>query len=160
MTTEVVPVPGIEALPFAVALREDGFLLGCIQAVHLIGVALLAGPVIAFDLRLLGLNKHISVEHLARHLLPLAVAALVLIVPTGLAMFAAHAPDYLANRIFALKMLLFFLGGVLAIVFHTGPYRSVSTWPAHTAPPWPARACAAASLGGWCAVIVCGALLR
>ena len=149
----------IDQLPLAVAMRESTWLFPAASAVHLAGVALLVGAVVAFDLRVLGVSPRVPVEHLARHLLPLAVAALVLIVPTGLAMFAAKASDLLASRLFTIKMGLLFAHLVNAVLFHAGPYRSSRTWQVDVPAPAAAKACALASLVGWLAVLACGRFL-
>ena len=160
MDDRVIAVPPLDALPFAVLIRESHWLGAALQATHLLGMALLIGTVIAFDLRVLGVNRRLPVQHLGRHLLPISVTSLVLVVPSGLAMFAAHASELLTNRLFALKMSLIFLGAVNAIVFHTGPYRSVIDWNQGCRAPLAARACAGVSLLGWVAVLICGTLLN
>lgn len=158
--TNTVVVPGLHEFPFAVALREAPVLYATIEGVHLLGVALLVGPVFAFDLRLLGLNTKVPVRTLARHLLPLAVTAMVLIIPTGLAMFAAHAEPLLSASTFLLKMILVLGGGALAIAFHTGPYRGVADWDTDATPPLGVRLIALASAAGWISVIFLGVMLR
>lgn len=158
--TDPIPVPGLHELPFAIALREGPILYGAMETLHLLGVALLVGPVIAFDLRVLGLGRSAPVSALARQLLPIAVTSLVLIIPSGLAMFAAHSDQLLADQSFFTKMMLIMMGGVLAVVFHTGPYRSVSAWNVDDVAPASARVIAAFSILGWICVISLGATLR
>lgn len=158
--TDVVVVPGLDALPFAAALRDGPVLMTIVKTAHLTGIALMVGCVIAFDLRVLGLNAHIAIQQLARHLLPPAVLSLTLILPSGVAMFAAHAGDLLNNRLFALKMALILLGAVLAVVFHTGPYRDAEQWDRDRRVPVAARAIAVASILGWLAVIACAVAMR
>ena len=154
-----VSATAIDQLPLAVAMRESAWLFPAAGAVHLAGVALLVGAVAAFDLRVLGVNTRVPVDHLARHLLPLAVAALALIVPTGLAMFAAKASDLLASRLFTIKMGLLFAHLVNAVLFHTGPYRSCAAWQVGVPAPVAAKLCALTSLVGWLAVLACGRFL-
>ena len=89
MAAEIIAVPALESLPFAVALREQGFAYALVKGVHLFGIAMLVGSVVAFDLRVLGYGQTIPVTWLARHLLPLAFASLTFIIPTGLALYAA-----------------------------------------------------------------------
>ncbi len=156
MTADVIAVPGIDQLPFAVALRESAWAYGAVLGVHLTGVALLLGPVLAFDLRVLGFARQVPVDRLGRLLLPVAVGALVLIVPSGLAMFAAHASELLTRRLFMLKMLLVFTAAVNAVVFHAGAYRGVARWRTDTRAPAAARAGALASMMLWAAVAACG----
>jgi hypothetical protein len=91
--------------------------------------------------------------------LPWTAASFLLIVPSGLAMFVAHAGDFIASDVFALKICLIFAAGVNAAVFHAGTFRSSAAWDANRAPPPAARLAAALSLLLWVAVIACGRLL-
>jgi hypothetical protein len=96
----------IEALAFARAMREQLWLYPSVEIVHIIGLAILVGSIVMFDLRVLGLSRGIPVRALRRHLLPWSLGALVLIVPTGMLMFSAHASDFIGNRAFQVKMAL------------------------------------------------------
>lgn len=153
------PANPIEALAFARAMREWLWLYPAVEIVHITGFVLLVGSVAMFDLRVLGLSRGIPVRALARHLLPWSVLALFLIVPSGLAMFSAHASDFLGNRAFQLKMALLLAAGLNAVAFHTGPYQSVASWNVDAAAPWTARASVALSLLLWISIISCGRLL-
>ena len=149
----------IEGLAIAKAMREELWLYPAVEIVHIIGFSILVGSVVMFDLRVLGLSRQISVRALARHLLPWSVAALLIIVPTGLLMFSAHAGDFLGNRAFQLKMALLLTAGMNAAIFHTGPFQSAATWDTHATAPLAARISAALSLVIWFSVIACGRLL-
>ncbi len=140
-------------------MREWLWLYPSVEIVHIVGFTILVGSVAMFDLRVLGLSKQISVRALSRHLLPWSLAALVLIVPTGLLMFSAHAQDFLGNRAFQLKMGLLLAAGINAAYFRTGPYQQVAAWDTNAAAPWAARASVALSLVLWLGVISCGRLL-
>ena len=140
-------------------MRESLWLYPSVEIVHILGFVTLVGSVAMFDLRVLGLSKSIPVRALGRHLLPWSVGALLLIVPSGLLMFTAHAGDFLGNRAFQLKMALLLAAGINAAIFHTGPYRSVGSWDVGASAPAGARACAALSLATWIAIICCGRLL-
>jgi hypothetical protein len=149
----------VEGLAIAKAMRENLWLYPSVEIVHIIGFAILVGAVVMFDLRVLGLSKTIAVRALARHLLPWSVAALLLIVPSGLAMFSAHAGDFLNNRAFQLKMALLITAGMNAAYFHTGPYQTVKEWDVGVAAPLSARISVAVSIVLWFSVIACGRLL-
>ncbi|MOA11066.1 hypothetical protein D3C78_1309840 [compost metagenome] len=96
---------------------------------------------------------------LARHLLPWAVAALLLIVPAGLMMFSAHPHDFAGNDVFILKLCLIAAAGLNALLFHVGTYRSVEQWNTGHNPPGLARIQALVSMVLWISVILCGRLL-
>lgn len=149
----------VEQLAIAKAMREWLWLYPSVEIVHIVGFAILVGSVVMFDLRVLGLSKHIPVRALSRHLLPWSVAALLLIVPTGLLMFSAHASDFLGNRAFQLKMALLVTAGLNAAFFHTGPYQTVKAWDTNAAAPWVAKLSVALSIVLWVGVISCGRLL-
>ncbi len=130
-----------------------------IQALHIVGFAMLVGAVTVFDLRVLGFGRTLPVQGLARLCLPWAVLSLLLIVPTGSLQFMAHADVLLGSRVFLLKMGLLLLAAIVAIAFHSGPYRSVSSWNTGSAAPVTARLLAAASILVWIAVLFAGKML-
>jgi hypothetical protein len=149
----------IEMSVLGVALRESLWLYPIVEVVHLTGIALLVGSIAMLDLRLLGLSNSLPVRRLASHILPWTAASFVLIVPSGLAMFVAHAGEFIANPVFALKICLILAAGVNAAVFHAGVYRGASDWDVNRTPPVAARLAAALSLLLWVSVIACGRLL-
>ena len=159
MTPAAGTLGAIEALPIAQAMRQWLWLYPAVEIVHILGFVLLVGSIAMFDLRLLGLSKTIPVPALARHLLPWTVGALVLIVPSGLLMFMAHAGDFVGNPVFVLKMSLLLAAGVNAAMFHMGVYRGVHEWASGRPAPAAAKLHAAASLAIWASVIACGRLL-
>jgi hypothetical protein len=153
------PLAAIEALPLAAAMRHSLWLYPVVEIVHILGFVLLAGSVAMLDLRLLGLSKSIPVTALARHILPWTLGALLLVVPTGLLMFIAHAGDFISNPAFITKMTLLSLAAGNALWFHVGPYQGVNKWQTNTSAPLAARASAALSLLLWVGIICCGRLL-
>ncbi len=148
-----------DTLPFVQALRASHTLFACIVVAHTLGFILLVGSVFFFDLRVLGAARRVSVRALASLLLPWSWASLVVIVPTGLAMYAAHADELLGSSVFKLKMALILAAGMNAAYFLTGPYQSVKAWDVDTPAPLDARLSALASLVLWSGVIVCGGLI-
>lgn len=126
---------------------------------HLVGVIVLVGSVVVLDLRLLGFSRGISVTRLARHVLPWALGSLLLIVPSGLAMFIPHVGELISSSVFALKVCLIFAALANAGVLHAGVLRHAGAWDVDARAPLAARAAAAASLALWLSVVVCGRLL-
>lgn len=153
------PLASLESLPVAVAMRQELWLYPVVEIAHIAGFVVLVGSITVLDLRLLGMGRSLAVRALTRHTVPWSAGALVLIVPTGLLMFTAHASDFIGNRAFQLKLLLIVCAAVNAAVFHFGAYRSVESWQRDVAPPGVARAHAAVSLALWFSVIACGRLL-
>jgi hypothetical protein len=96
---------------------------------------------------------------MARHLLRWARASLLLVVPSGVLMFTAHATEMAANPAFRLKLVLIALAALNAAMFHRGPFKSVIVWNQTTAIPSAAKVAAVLSLVLWVGVIACGRLL-
>jgi hypothetical protein len=157
------PLAAIEASGLGRAMREWLWLYPSVEIVHITGIGLLFGSIAVLDLRLLGLSRSIPVKSLARHVLPWTAASFLLIVPSGLMMFTAHASDFISSPVFVVKMCLILAAGVNAALFHTITFPSVGVWDAeemrNLPPPPSARLAAAASLLIWISVIACGRLL-
>lgn len=143
----------------AVAMRGELWLYPAVEVLHICGFVVLVGAVIMFDLRVLGFSRGLSVRELARHLLPWSCAALLVIVPTGLLMFSAHAGEFVDNRAFVLKLTLLMFAATNAAAFHMGVFRSAAGWDRETGAPLGARLHAGASLVLWIAIITCGRLI-
>ena len=119
-----------------------------LQVAHVVGIALLLGSLVLLELRVWGLGRELPVAALARLALPLSLLGFGLAAGSGLAMFAAHPGEMLANRPFVIKLGLLMLAGTNAALFHArgGLQRGDAV----------ARAQTALSLGLWLAAIICG----
>ncbi len=149
----------VEASALGQAMRQWLWLYPAVETVHIVGIAVLVGSIAVLDLRLLGFSRSLPVRRLSAHVLPWSIASFLLIVPSGLAMFVAHAGDLMGNPVFAVKISLILLAAANAGIFHAGVFRSAGQWDVDVMPPLAARAAAAASLLLWIAVIACGRLL-
>ncbi|MGH8670123.1 MAG: DUF6644 family protein [Burkholderiales bacterium] len=149
----------LEASGLGRAMREWLWLYPGVEIVHIAGIGLLFGSIAVLDLRLLGFSRSIPARRLARHVLPWTVGSLLLIVPSGLLMFTAHASDFIASPVFLIKMGLILAAALNAGVFHTLVFSKGDAWDVVAAPPAAARFSAAISLLVWIAVIACGRLL-
>jgi hypothetical protein len=149
----------IEGSALGQAMRQWLWLYPSIEIVHLCGIALLVGSIAVLDLRLLGFSRRLSVRALAAHALPWTIGSFVLILPSGLAMFVAHAGDLIASPVFALKICLIMAAGINAAVFHAVVFRGAARWDVDVMPPPAARFAAGLSLAIWLSVIACGRLL-
>ncbi|MGZ5034653.1 MAG: DUF6644 family protein [Usitatibacter sp.] len=141
------------------ALGESAVLYAATEIAHTLGFIVLVGAVFYFDLRVLGLVRAISLSALARLLLPWSWASILVIFPTGLAMFAVNADELLDSRPFKVKMALILAAGLNAAFFLTGPWQSVKQWDIGAPAPLAAKLSAVASLFLWTGVITCGRLL-
>ena len=149
----------LEHSSLASAMRYSLWLYPIVEIVHISGFVLLVGAVAMFNLRLLGFVPSTPVRALERSLLPWTWAALLLIVPSGVAMFSAHATEFAENPAFRVKLVLLVSAGINAFVFHRGVFRSVAAWDQHARIPGAAKASAALSLAIWLGVITCGRLI-
>lgn len=163
MTPAGGPLGALEASGVGRAMREWLWLYPSVEVVHIAGIGLLFGSIAMLDLRLLGVSRNIPVKRLARHVLPWSAASFLLIVPSGLLMFTAHASEFVDSGVFVLKMLLILAAGLNAALFHAITFRTADVWDAdemrELPPPPSARIAAAVSLLLWIAVIACGRLL-
>jgi hypothetical protein len=163
MTPSGGPLGALEASGLGQAMRQWLWLYPSVEVVHLVGIALLFGSIVVLDLRLLGLSRHIPVRMLARHVLPWTAASFLLIIPSGLLMFMAHASEFVESEVFILKLLLIMAAGLNAALFHTITFRTADVWDTEEMrklpPPPSARLAGALSLVLWVSVIACGRLL-
>ncbi len=162
------PAPGgalgaLEGSSLGQAMRQWLWLYPSVEVVHLVGIGLLFGSIVVLDLRLLGISRQIPVRVLARHVLPWTAASFLLIIPSGLLMFLAHASEFVESEVFILKMLLIMAAGLNAVLFHTITFRTADVWDTEEmrrlAPPPSARLAGALSVLLWISVIACGRLL-
>jgi hypothetical protein len=119
-----------------------------LEVLHIVGIGLLLGNLVLFELRVWGFGAELPVPALARMALRLSLAGFALVAASGLLMFAGQAAELLANRSFVLKMGLLLLAGLNAVWFHArgGVQRLDRS----------ARTQTVVSMGLWLAVIICG----
>lgn len=149
----------LETSAVAVAMRQWLWLYPIVEIVHIVGFVVLVGAAIMFDLRLLGVSRALPVTGMERHLLRAARLSLLLVVPSGFLMFAAHATEMADNPAFRLKLVLVLTAVLNAAAFHRWPFRSVQRWDVHAPAPLRAKLAAALSLLCWTGAITCGRLL-
>lgn len=100
------------------ALQESAWAYPALEVIHIIGIALLVGNLVLFELRVFGAGAALSVRELARLSLMLALGGFGLTAASGLLMFATQPSELLANRAFTLKMLLLLAAACNAGWFH------------------------------------------
>lgn len=140
------------------AVRTSTWMYPGAEVGHLLGLGLLVGTAVAFDLRLLGLARHLPVDALARFLLPCARLGFALMAVTGVLLFAANATTLL-NAVFVTKLGAIAIAVLNAGLFHRGVFPDVPAWNLDHTPPVPARLAAVVSLLCWTTALVCGRLL-
>jgi len=103
--------------PFA-ALQSHPWAYPALEVVHIVGIALLLGNLVALELRVFGAAPTLPVGALARLSLTLSLAGFALAAASGLLMFATQPGELLSNRSFTVKMGLLALAGCNAAWFH------------------------------------------
>ncbi len=148
----------LQQTALAVSLRESSWLYPAAETLHIIAFVVAVGCLLVLDLRLLGLGRWAAFDQAAGALLPWAIGAFCLTVPTGLLLLLPEAPSIARNPAFLIKMALMLLAGANAALFHLGPWRRRAHW-ARAAPPPSARLSGAVSILLWIGVIVSGRLI-
>jgi hypothetical protein len=138
----------LEATAPAAFLRTSLYVYPLVNALHVFGIALLVGPILLADLRLLGRLQALSRAAVASVLLPTAALGFALAALSGAAMFTVQASDYALNPAFRAKLMLLALALANVAVLHgsaavarfartgeasaglrTGALVSLVTWP-------------------------------
>ena len=119
-----------------------------LETLHLIGVGLLLGTLVVFELRVWGAQPSLPVEALARLALGLALVGFGLAAASGAVMLASQWAELQGNRALWLKAAALVAAGLNAAVFHLrGGLRKLDR---------AARLQTVLSLGLWLLVIACG----
>ncbi len=149
----------LETSGLAIAMRQWLWLYPIVEIVHIVGFVILVGAAAMFDLRLLGWSRRVPVIDMARHHLCWSRLSLILVVPSGILMFIAHATEMATNPAFQLKLGLIGAAGLNAWLFHVGPFKSIGAWNQEVVAPLSAKVAGGLSLALWLGVITCGRLL-
>lgn len=104
MISAVQALEVLEASALSAGLRASEWLYPMVNVLHIVGIALLVGPVLVLDWRVLRLRSSPSVSVLAATLLPTAHAGFALTVATGGLLFAARPLDYAFHTVFQVKL--------------------------------------------------------
>lgn len=149
----------VAATAVASYVREAAWAYPLLETVHMIGLGLLFGGIVALDLRILGAARDLPITRLAAHLLPWVWAGFVLNVVSGALLFASDAAEFAANSSFRVKLALIALAGLNALAFQWRVYPTAPAWDRDARPPAAARTLAALSIALWLAVITAGRMM-
>ena len=145
----------LEGSGVAQALRASRWGYAGVNALHILGIALLVGSVVPLNLRLLGLwRARVPREAAVRLLVPVAAAGLVLAVTAGLLLFSVRAREYSGIGFLQAKLALAILGTAAALIAHIR-----HGFLLETAPAAQLRIHALISLGCWIGALACGRLI-
>jgi len=141
------------------ALRHSRWIYASVNAAHIIGIALLFGAIVPLDLRLIGRRREVPIRTMARTLLPVAIAGLVLAVVAGLALFSIRAVKYAGTGLFQVKMALLACAVTNALLLNHAAQWEAQQAKVGVAPPLRLRLAGALSIVLWLSVIACGRML-
>ncbi len=149
----------LEATALSQTLRSSIWLYPLVNTGHVIGIALLFGGIAPLDLRLIGCWRSVPLGSLARILIPLAIAGLIIAVMTGALMFATRPLDYVYEPLFGIKMACLAAAVLNALLLRRSPRWGWSevTGGDIVRPAWQVEAVLSILL--WLAVITAGRLI-
>ncbi len=144
----------------SIALLESLFMYPLVESVHVLTLCLFVGMTMVLDLRLTGLAlKKVPVGEVVERTQPWMFLGFAIMVVSGVLLFYAIPVRSYQNIFFRLKVVFLIIAGVNALMFHTGIFKTVSTWGRELQPPSRARMAGIASLVLWAGVIVTGRMI-
>jgi hypothetical protein len=137
---------------YGALVRQSVFLYPLANVIHVLAVLVFFASVAMMDMRLLGVIKGMPVEAVIARLRPVAIAALVVVVLTGITLFVPEAVAIARNPAFQLKLAAIGLG-LANVLINTRTLRRAGEGAALV------RATAGVSLAVWLTVAACGRLI-
>ena len=144
----------LEQAPLIAEFRNSFLAYPLVNALHIIGIALLFGAIVPLDLRLMGWRREAGpVDRLAKLLLPVAAGGFLLAIGAGLLLFATDARAYAGSALFRAKILV-----IAAAIVNALSLRAID-WQSRKPTGQKVALAAAASVLLWLAVIILGRLV-
>lgn len=97
--------------------RGSALVYPLVNTLHLLGLVMLVGGIGVVDLRVAGLWRALPIAPLSRALTPVAIVGLVVMVASGIVLFAADGRALAASDIFSRKLVLITLALANAVAF-------------------------------------------
>lgn len=150
---------GLQASELSLTLRSSIWLYPLVNIGHVVGIALLFGGIAPLDLRLIGCWRSVPLDHLARTLIPMAIAGLVLAMSTGALLFATRPLDYVGEPLFGIKMALLCTAVLNALLLRRSPQWGLVRVATNAPPRLVWRLAGIFSIALWLSVITAGRLI-
>ena len=145
---------------FGTSVRESLYLFPLLEGIHLIGLALSVGLIVATDLRLIGVFlKQVPVSEVLHNLRPYVLTGFALTFVTGIVLLWAEGPRIWEIPVFPLKLALIVVAGINALWFEFKFGNTVHAWGAQAQFPIGAKVAGWVSLLSWTAVVILGRLI-
>ena len=133
------------------AIRESIWLFPGVEAIHLLGLAMLGGSVLVADLRLLGVGlRHLPAAQVVASTRPWFLGSLALMVATGVPLFLSEAVKCCFNHSFEVKMVALACGTAFTLLVRNRVAGRAGV------PAWAVKAAGAVSLALWITVAAAG----
>ena len=104
-------------------IRSEPWIHTGIETVHIAGVILVLGSVLALDARLLGAGRRLPVRRVARFLIPISLVGLGVTILAGIGLFVVMPSAYAADPAFRIKLGLLVLALVNAVILRRSALR-------------------------------------
>jgi len=150
----------VDSHAWSTALHESYYLYNWVESTHVLALMVSLGILFLIDLRMLGLAlPGVPASELARRLnVPMLIGFTVMMV-TGALLFYAIPVRTSQSVWFRIKFLLLIVAAVNALWFHWRMRQASPGWDAARKAPADLRRGAAASLGFWVMIVICGRLI-
>ena len=149
----------LEGSGLGLAIRNSVWAYPIANILHVVALTIFAGAITVMDLRLAGVfaaTRPADVVVPARRVVLAALAVLML---TGLVLFTAEASHVVLNPVFLIKAALIACGVFNAIIFGQIPAADLAALKPGEALPNRVRRAAYASLAIWLSVALCGRMV-
>jgi uncharacterized membrane protein len=147
----------IQMTDWATYLRSSAYTYPIVLSTHLTGIALFAGAILATDLRLLGaaLRNQPVADVVDQLRWPKRIGFLI-VATCGVLLASAKAEEYYYNVFFRIKLTLFVLVAIHALVFRGSVYNNAAALDQARRMPGKAKLAAALSLLLWISIACAG----
>ena len=136
----------LQLTPISIAIRESTWVFPILDAVHCVGIILVAGTIVIVDLRLLGLGmRRQPISSVIAQVLPWTFFGFAFMFITGSLLAWAEPVKLYRSPFFRWKLLFLAIAGLNALLYH---YTTLT--------PARARLAAAVSIVCWICVIAAG----
>ena len=146
----------IENSSGSIALHESLYLYSLIETTHVLAIGLFVGLLFMLDFRLLGWSfSSLPITDMCKKVLPYSLLGFVVMIITGALLFYAIPVRTYQSIFFRIKITLFIIAGINALIFHVRARKGNYAGDISTA----TRLAAGISLLTWSGVIVAGRMI-
>lgn len=147
----------VQNLSYFTDLRSSGYAYPVILALHLVGMSLFGGMILATDIRILGWGmRSFSIAEVINRTRVFKWVGLLFTATCGFLLFCSKAEAYYYNTFFRWKLFFFTLVIIHALVFRGSVYSKGPELDANPMRQGRARVAAALSLILWSCIMIAG----